>query len=393
MTVKVRLGGGAEVGPGSWTNLRVAEAELALPSLRRLLATALQCSPASLPYLQYEDADGDWLTVCNDADILDGVDELGGSLLHLQVLWRGARDAFQPGTQQPPPRQPALGDRSAGTGERPRTASSAPASERERLSAVIDRGDIEALADTGELAGAIKLGERAVAANLPLSVSTINRVLLACTKRNALPEAIAAFKVMKKSDLDPDRHTFDAMISLGVECGDLSLAVKALKACLKARLQLDAGTVKRLRSACDADAVEVKQAVWKAAHRQLCLQSARQHAQGEAGIAQADLDAIVSSGGGALTDASSAASTANPPTADGAGVGAGSTAAKRARYAALVGKIMDGTASDAEQNEAEKLGTRCFADFSQTLESLLTLVTFLIRSFGCLLQRRNLAMT
>jgi hypothetical protein len=131
VTVKARFVGSAD---GSWTNLRVSEAELALPALRRLLAAALQCSPAALAYLQYQDGDGDWLTVCNDADILDGVDELGGSLLHLQVLWRGARDAFQ---QQQPQRQqqPALADRSP--------AARPAQSEREQLYALINRGDIE----------------------------------------------------------------------------------------------------------------------------------------------------------------------------------------------------------------------------------------------------------
>ena len=132
VTVKVRFVGASEDEP--WTNLRVSEAELALPSLRGLLAKALQCSPGTLAYLQYQDADGDWLTVCNDADILDGVDELGGSQLRLQVLWRGARDAFQPerGTSTP-----ALADRSADApllANRPRHT---------ELASLIQRGDIE----------------------------------------------------------------------------------------------------------------------------------------------------------------------------------------------------------------------------------------------------------
>ena len=106
VTVKVRVVGGssaaADAQGAPWTLLRVSEGELRLPALRQLLAASLQISAASLTYLQYQDADGDWLTVCNDADILDGVDELGGSTLHLQALYRGARDAFRatPGHSQ-----------------------------------------------------------------------------------------------------------------------------------------------------------------------------------------------------------------------------------------------------------------------------------------------------
>lgn len=40
---------------------------------------------------------------------------------------------------------------------------------------------------------------------------------------------------------------------------DLSLAIKAMRACLKARLPLDVATVKRLRLACASEAFEVKQ--------------------------------------------------------------------------------------------------------------------------------------
>jgi hypothetical protein len=40
---------------------------------------------------------------------------------------------------------------------------------------------------------------------------------------------------------------------------DLSLAVKAMRACLKARLPLDVVTIKRLRLACASEAFEVKQ--------------------------------------------------------------------------------------------------------------------------------------
>jgi hypothetical protein len=133
VTVKVRFAGASEDEP--WTNLRVSEAELALPSLRGLLAKALQCSPGTLAYLQYQDADGDWLTVCNDADILDGVDELGGSQLRLQVLWRGARDAFQP--ERSGTSTQALADRSA---DAPLLSNRPP---RTELAALIQRGDIE----------------------------------------------------------------------------------------------------------------------------------------------------------------------------------------------------------------------------------------------------------
>ena len=128
ITVKVRFAGTAE---DPWTNLRVSENELALPSLRGLLANALQCSTGALAYLQYQDGDGDWLTVCNDADIFDGVDELGGSLLRLQVLWRGARDAFQP------ERAPSVADRSAD----PLPLANQPA--QTELASLIERGDIE----------------------------------------------------------------------------------------------------------------------------------------------------------------------------------------------------------------------------------------------------------
>jgi hypothetical protein len=131
VTVKVRFAGASEDEP--WTNLRVSEAELALPSLRGLLAKALQCSPGTLAYLQYQDADGDWLTVCNDADILDGVDELGGSQLRLQVLWRGARDAFQPERTS----TPALADRS------PNAALVTNRPAQTGLASLIERGDIE----------------------------------------------------------------------------------------------------------------------------------------------------------------------------------------------------------------------------------------------------------
>lgn len=130
ITVKVRFAGSPEGSP--WTNLRVNEAELSLPSLKALLAKALQCTPAALAYLQYQDGDGDWLTVCNDADILDGVDELGGNVLRLQVLWRGARDAFQ---QE---RTPPLTDRSPAD-----VSPLAPRYAETELAVLVERGDIE----------------------------------------------------------------------------------------------------------------------------------------------------------------------------------------------------------------------------------------------------------
>ena len=86
--------------------------------------------------------------------------------------------------------------------------------------------------------------------------------------------------------------------------------------------------------------------MWKAAHRQLCLQSARQHAQGQAGIDQADLDAIVAPALGGVT-------VSGPATTAAADLGK-----KRARYSALVGMICAGTATEAEQNEAEQIGAR-----------------------------------
>jgi len=288
VTVKVRVVGGssaaADAQGAPWTLLRVSEGELRLPALRQLLAASLQISAASLTYLQYQDADGDWLTVCNDADILDGVDELGGSTLHLQALYRGARDAFRA-------TPPALADAATpgaglATDVPGRRGSSQPA----QLASVVGRGDIQALAERGELAGAISLGERAVAAQIPLSTTIVNALLLACVRKPALSDGIAAFKLLKKGGLDPDGTSFNAIMQLGTQCGDLPLAAKALKACVKANCAItDVRTVGRLRAACTSSGVQVKEGLWKAAHRQLCLHSARLQAQGHKGFAQAEL--------------------------------------------------------------------------------------------------------
>jgi hypothetical protein len=51
----------------------------------------------------------------------------------------------------------------------------------------------------------------------------------------------------------------ESMAAVLRSCTDLSLAVKAMRACLKARLPLDVTTVKRLRLACATEAFEVKQ--------------------------------------------------------------------------------------------------------------------------------------
>ena len=94
------------------------------------------------------------------------------------------------------------------------------------------------------------------------------------------------------------------------------------------------------------------QAVWKAAHRQLSLQSARQLAQGQMGISQTDLDAIVSPAS-PRHNAPGGQST----TADTSADGANAKSDQRARYSELVAKIVSGTATEAEQNEAELIGT------------------------------------
>ena len=94
------------------------------------------------------------------------------------------------------------------------------------------------------------------------------------------------------------------------------------------------------------------QAVWKAAHRQLSLQSARQLAQGQVGINQTDLDAIVSP-----VSPRHEALAGQSTTADMSADGANATSNQRARYSELVAKIMSGTATEAEQNEAELIGT------------------------------------
>lgn len=91
--------------------------------------------------------------------------------------------------------------------------------------------------------------------------------------------------------------------------------------------------------------------MWKAVYRQLCLQSARQQAQGQDGIGQADLNAIVSPAApndGARAEKSSSVTSAEAVEVDNNN--------KRVRYSELVGKILSGTATDAEQNEAELIG-------------------------------------
>jgi hypothetical protein len=94
------------------------------------------------------------------------------------------------------------------------------------------------------------------------------------------------------------------------------------------------------------------QAVWKAAHRQLSLQSARQLAQGQVGIKQADLDAIMSPAAPRHEALAAKSTTSNMSVDD-----ADAKSNQRVRYSELVSKILSGTATEAEQNEAELIGT------------------------------------
>ena len=97
----------------------------------------------------------------------------------------------------------------------------------------------------------------------------------------------------------------------------------------------------------------ISQAVWKAAHRQLSAQSARQLAQGHVGINQVDLDAIVSP----AAPSHGVPSAAKPPTLKMSEGVTGAESNQRVRYSELVAKILSGTATEAEQNEAELIGT------------------------------------
>ena len=93
--------------------------------------------------------------------------------------------------------------------------------------------------------------------------------------------------------------------------------------------------------------------MWNAAHRQLSSQSARQLARGQVGIKQSDLDAIVSP---ASPHHKTSAVISTVP-----GVSvevADADKNQRSRYSELVAKILAGTATEAEQNEAEQIGAR-----------------------------------
>ena len=258
VTVKVRFAGGdATFGrPTEWTSFRVRENELGLRALRPLLSKAMQVSASALNYLQYQDADGDWLAVCKDEDVIESANEPGG--LRLQVLWRGSRDAFKPSAANE--HESSASQRSAVTNhDRPSLLEKKQDNDTVMLTLKIARGDIEKMVAMGELNGAIALCQRCAEKGLSPKLDTFNAMLQRTADTESLDHAVQVFKLlMASSEAQPDARSYESLLTVAIDSGDLKLAVRTLKNCLKTRQKVDEAIVADLRRRCRVEGLHVK---------------------------------------------------------------------------------------------------------------------------------------
>jgi hypothetical protein len=382
VTVQCRFAGGdgtaGRSGEVEWTNLRVKERELGLGTLRPLLAKAMNSSADALNYMQFQDGDGDWITVCKDADILDGVDELGGSRLRLQILWRGARDAF---TKQLDPVgagvsaavAPLIGGGPLGGGseeQRRHGASAAVASGGGGRHAELGRALADAI-ERRDLGGATRACGRALDAGMTLDGGVYNAMLSLAVDRESLDGAVEAFRLLKRGGGAPDAVAYNALMTVATDCGDLKLAVRTLQRALKHHCLLDAPLVEAVHRACAEQALQVKGRLWQAAQQRLAEQGhfstlksyeaasqlAAQAREGRSQRLWAERGKLEPKSG--PTDGARPGQGATPVAvaaeAATAGMDPADVAAKKRRYQEIFERIVRGEATDAENSEAEAI--------------------------------------
>jgi pentatricopeptide repeat protein len=342
LTVKVRFhGGDGSSSTRGWTAFRCRENELGLTKLRTLIAGAMNVSASAINYLQFQDSDGDWCTVCKDADIIEAAQEPGG--LRLQVLWRGARDAIKPMQQTSPPKGAPLSIAGGSSGLLRKEQDE----DTVMLTLKLARGDLEKVVAMGDLTGAIALCGRMVHAGLKPKISTFNAMLERAADRESMDDAVQIFKLLQTSGLQPDAQAYSFLMTVAIDTGDLKLAVMTLKQALKHHAEIDPAVIAECRRACRAKGLEMKDSLWIKAQpdQEVQIIAERQRQDPFKSVARGT---VLGFGHQTLV----------PSKTSSASAGSGDVKAAKQRYLELVPLIMAGTASAKEEAEAEKIGPR-----------------------------------
>ena len=90
-------------------------------------------------------------------------------------------------------------------------------------------GIMQAYGDRSEVMKAAELGARALAAEAPPAMATLNKLLAQCAAAAAKEAGVATFKLLQTCGWTPDGDSYAALIDCAAAGNDLGLAVRALE--------------------------------------------------------------------------------------------------------------------------------------------------------------------